>query len=80
MNQPSVPLLWRLRRAAAEMRILDVYLRTGISMSRYRLIERGKRIPTELEVRLIEQALPPLPLSALNRKAGADQELLAVDD
>lgn len=60
-HQASLALLWKLRRVAAGMRLLDVYLRTGISITRLCQIEQG-RVPTELETRLIEEALPSLPL------------------
>jgi hypothetical protein len=62
MHQTSFALSWKLRRVAAGKRLLDIYLATGISVSRYRLIELGKRVPTALERRLIEEALPSLPL------------------
>jgi transcriptional regulator with XRE-family HTH domain len=53
---------WKLRRVAADSRQQDIALRMGISTSRYSAIEREEQEPTELEIRLIEQFLPQLPV------------------
>jgi hypothetical protein len=52
---------WKLRRVAAGIRQQDIALRAGMSATRYSAIERGERIPSELEGRLIDQFLPPVP-------------------
>lgn len=57
----TLALDWKLRRVASGFRQLDVSRATGISMTRYSGIERGEQDPTELETRLIERFLPPLP-------------------
>jgi hypothetical protein len=54
-------MLWKLRRIAAGYRQQDVSTHCGISMARYRAIERGEIEPTDLDRRLIEKFLPPLP-------------------
>lgn len=54
-------LLWKLRRIAAHYRQQDVSTHCGISMARYRAIERGDSDPSDLDRRLIEKFLPPLP-------------------
>ena len=54
-------LSWKLRRVAAGIRQQDVALRTGMSTTRYFAIERGERVPSELEDRLIDKFLPLLP-------------------
>jgi predicted transcriptional regulator len=54
-------LYWKLRRVAAGIRQQDVARNTGISVSRYSAIERGDVAPTELDRRLIERFLPPMP-------------------
>lgn len=74
MDQVSIALIWKLRRVAARWRLLDLYLKTGITTTRLSLIEQGRRAPTKLEARVIEQALPPLPHLAPNRKAKRDQD------
>lgn len=63
-------LNWRLRRIAAGVRQQDIALRAGMSTTRYSAIERGEHVASELEVRLIEQFLPPLPESELRKDAG----------
>jgi hypothetical protein len=54
-------LLWKLRRIAAHYRQQDVSTHCGISMTRYRSIEHGSATPSDLDRRLIEKFLPPLP-------------------
>lgn len=73
MNPSSAALSWKLRRVAAGMRILDLYRETGISMTRLSEIERGQRAPTNLERRLIESSLPPLP--SIVREAFGEENL-----
>lgn len=53
---------WKLRRTAAGIRQQDVARRVGISTTRYSAIERDEQEPTTLEVQLIEDCLPSLPL------------------
>jgi transcriptional regulator with XRE-family HTH domain len=55
-------LLWKLRRIAAGLRQQDVASRVGVSVTRYSAIERGEREPSELDARLIERALPAIPM------------------
>lgn len=55
------PLHWKLRRVAARLRQQDVATRAGMSSTRYSALERGEAIPTELDTKLIEKALPPMP-------------------
>jgi transcriptional regulator with XRE-family HTH domain len=57
----QIGMLWKLRRVAARYRQQDVSSHCGISMTRYRAIERGEDEPTDLDRRLIEKFLPPLP-------------------
>jgi transcriptional regulator with XRE-family HTH domain len=57
----AIGLFWKLRRVAADLRQQDVSRAIGISTSRLSGIERGDYTPTELETRLVEQFLPPLP-------------------
>jgi DNA-binding XRE family transcriptional regulator len=57
----TLGLLWKLRRVAAGLRQQDVANAVGISMTRYSGIERGEITPVELETRLVDQCLPPLP-------------------
>jgi len=57
----QIGMLWKLRRIAAHYRQQDVSTHCGISMTRYRAIERGEAEPTDLDRRLIEKFLPPLP-------------------
>ena len=61
--QAHIGLLWKERRLAAGFRQQDVSTHCGISMARYRAIERGEAEPTDLDRRLIENFLPPLPAS-----------------
>lgn len=56
-----IGLRWKLRRVAAGLRQQDVANGAGISTTRYSNIERGEQAPTEMEVRLVERLLPPLP-------------------
>lgn len=63
-------LNWKLRRVAAGIRQQDIALRAGMSTTRYSAIERGEYIPSELEARLIDQGLPPLPGSEAGENAG----------
>jgi len=58
-------LSWKLRRVASGIRQQDIASRAGIATTSYSAIERGEKPPTELEVRLIEQFLPPLPGAVL---------------
>jgi DNA-binding XRE family transcriptional regulator len=67
------PLNWKLRRIAAGLRQQDIALRSGISTTRYSAIERGERVPSELEARLIDRFLPPLPGSELGQVCGGAQ-------
>jgi len=53
-------LNWKLRRIAGNLRQLDVSRKTGISITRYSEIERGRRPVTELEARVLEMVLPSL--------------------
>jgi len=62
-------LSWKLRRVAAGIRQQDIALRAGMSTTRYSAIERGEQVPSELEIRLIDQFLPPLPWSDLSHNA-----------
>jgi len=55
-------LNWKLRRVAADIRQQDIATKAGISTTRYSAIERGESEPTKLEIRLIEQILPQLPM------------------
>ena len=57
-----IGLLWKLRRAAADLRQQDVATAIGISTTRYSGLERGYYLPTELETRMLEKFLPPLPV------------------
>jgi DNA-binding XRE family transcriptional regulator len=57
----AIGLLWKLRRVAANWRQQDVASAAGISTTRYSGIERGEHVPTDLESRMVEQFLPPLP-------------------
>ncbi len=52
--------LWKFRRLAADLRQLDMCLATGISQTRYSMIERGIARPTNLECRAIAKHLPTL--------------------
>lgn len=63
-------LNWKLRRVAAGIRQQDIALRAGMSTTRYSAIERGEYVPSELEARLIDQLLPPLPGSETRQDAG----------
>jgi len=63
-------LNWKLRRVAAGIRQQDIALRAGMSTTRYSAIERGEHVPTELEARLIEQFLPPLPKAVFRQDPG----------
>jgi transcriptional regulator with XRE-family HTH domain len=60
-QQTRIGMLSKLRRIAAGYRQQDVSTHCGISMARYRAIERGEAEPTDLDRRLIERFLPPLP-------------------
>jgi transcriptional regulator with XRE-family HTH domain len=60
-REAQIGMLWKLRRIAAHYRQQDVSTHCGISMTRYRAIERGEAEPTDLDRRLIEKFLPPLP-------------------
>jgi transcriptional regulator with XRE-family HTH domain len=60
-QQIRIGMLWKLRRIAAGYRQQDVSTHCGISMSRYRAIEHGSAEPNDLDRRLIEKFLPPLP-------------------
>ena len=60
-QEAQIGMLWKLRRVAARYRQQDVSTHCGISMTRYRAIERGEAEPTDLDRRLIEKFLPPLP-------------------
>jgi hypothetical protein len=57
----QIGMLWKLRRIAAHYRQQDVSTHCGISMTRYRAIEHGSATPSDLDRRLIEKFLPPLP-------------------
>ena len=62
MNLDVMQLLnWKLRRVAAAIRQQDIAFRAGMSTTRYSAIERGEQVASELEARLIDQFLPPLP-------------------
>jgi transcriptional regulator with XRE-family HTH domain len=63
-------LNWKLRRVAAGIRQQDIALRAGMSTTRYSAIERGEYVPSELEARLIDQFLPPLPASEPRQDTG----------
>jgi transcriptional regulator with XRE-family HTH domain len=63
-------LNWKLRRVAAGIRQQDIALRAGMSTTRYSAIERGERVPSELEVKLINQFLPDLPLCGPDPSSG----------
>jgi|GEM_PF-7087231 len=60
-TQAHIGIAWKLRRVAAGYRQQDVSTHCGISMTRYRAIERGEAEPTDLDRRMIESFLPPLP-------------------
>jgi transcriptional regulator with XRE-family HTH domain len=60
-QQTHIGLLWKLRRTAAGYTQQEVSTHCGISMVRYRAIEHGHDDPSDLDRRLIEQFLPPLP-------------------
>ena len=64
-------LVWKLRRVAGGLRQQDVSNGTGLTMTRYSAIERGECTPTEIEVGLIEEFLPPLP--AFGKRKGAQE-------
>jgi len=66
-------LNWKLRRIAAGIRQQDIALRAGMSTTRYSALERGEQLPSELEKRLIEQFLPPIPPDAFLRGLGGDK-------
>ena len=66
-------LTWKLRRVAAGIRQQDIALRAGMSTTRYSAIERGDHLPSELEARLIDKGLPPLPGSEPRKDAGGPQ-------
>ena len=61
MGTTFSPLNWKLRRVAAGLRQQDVAVRAGMSSTRYSALERGEAIPTDLDTKLIEKALPPMP-------------------
>jgi DNA-binding XRE family transcriptional regulator len=61
MSAPHIGLLWKLRRVAVHYTQQDVSTHCGISMARYRAIEHGHSDPSDLDRRLIEKFLPPLP-------------------
>jgi transcriptional regulator with XRE-family HTH domain len=63
-------LSWKLRRVAAGIRQQDIALRAGMSTTRYSAIERGERVPSELEASLIDKFLPPLLGSELGQVCG----------
>jgi transcriptional regulator with XRE-family HTH domain len=58
-----IGMLWKLRRVAAGYRQQDVSTHCGISMTRYRAIERGEAEPTELDQKLVEKFLTRLPVA-----------------
>jgi len=58
-------LVWKLRRIAGGLRQQDIAARVGISTTRYSAIERGEQRPTDLDRKLIERFLPPLPTGAV---------------
>jgi len=58
-------LLWKLRRIASCKRQRDIAALVGVSPTYYSAVERGEQRPTDLERRLIERFLPPLPISAI---------------
>ena len=61
MSEPHIGLLWKLRRVASHYTQQDVSTHCGISMTQYRSIEHGRSEPTDLDRKLIEKFLPPLP-------------------
>jgi transcriptional regulator with XRE-family HTH domain len=63
-------LNWKLRRIAAGIRQQDIALRAGMSTTRYSAIERGEHKASELEARLIDQVLPPLPGTEFKEGSG----------
>jgi transcriptional regulator with XRE-family HTH domain len=63
-------LSWKLRRVAAGIRQQDIALRAGMSTTRYSAIERGERVPSELEASLIDKFLPQLPESEVGQVCG----------
>ncbi|HXN26803.1 MAG TPA: helix-turn-helix transcriptional regulator [Candidatus Acidoferrales bacterium] len=60
-QETHIGMFWKLRRIAAHYRQQDVSTHCGISMARYRAIEHGRSDPDDLDRRLIEKFLPPLP-------------------
>lgn len=60
-QETHIGMFWKLRRIAAHYRQQDVSTHCGISMARYRAIEHGSAEPDDLDRRLIEKFLPPLP-------------------
>ena len=55
-------LNWKVRRIAANLRQQDLALRAAMSTTRYSAIERGERVPSDHERKMIEQSLPNLPV------------------
>lgn len=53
---------WKIRRFAANLRQQDLALRAAMSTTRYSAIERAERVPSDHERKMIEQALPHLPV------------------
>ena len=70
-QQIRIGMLWKLRRIAAHYRQQDVSTHCGISMVRYRAIERGEAEPSDLDRRLVENFLPPLPMTDAHAPASA---------
>jgi hypothetical protein len=60
-QQTHVGLVWKIRRLIANYRLQDVSSHCAISMTRLRAIEHGEAEPTDLDRRLVENFLPPLP-------------------
>jgi transcriptional regulator with XRE-family HTH domain len=56
----SSGLNWKLRRVAAGLRQQDIASLAGMSTTRYSAFERGEKIPSDLDRRLIEAVLPSL--------------------
>jgi transcriptional regulator with XRE-family HTH domain len=74
MNRLPIGLLWKLRRVAAGLRQQDVANAAGVSTTRYSCIERGDHRPTDLETRLIERALPVLPILGGPTQASTEEQ------
>ena len=70
MGALAIGLSWKLRRIAAGLRQQDVARSVGMSATRYSAIERGEQVASDMDCKLIERILPPLPLPMVRERAG----------